>query len=77
MAVPPATPNMETMANPNEPQLQAPALAPIIEPTNPVPDFLILLPSIRIRYMLRLVTMLDRIDTVMINTKSTIAYSGK
>ena len=48
VSVPPAAPNTDTTAKPIEPQLHAPALAPIIDPKNPVPDLLTLLPSIRI-----------------------------
>lgn len=73
MVVPPATPKIEIAKNPSDPQLQAPALAPIIEPNSPVPDFPIPLPNIRIRYMLKLVTILDKIEIVTINVKSKIA----
>ena len=58
VAVAPVVPNADTAANPTGPQLQAPALVPIIDPRKPVPDFFMFSPNL-IRYMLRLITSPD------------------
>ncbi len=42
-------PKMDTMENPSEPQLHAPAPAPMIEPAKPIPDFFKPLFVMRIR----------------------------
>jgi len=69
VAVTPAVPKADTAANPTGPQLQAPALAPTIDPTKPVPDFFKLSPSSLMRYMLILITSPDRDDIKTINEK--------
>jgi len=69
VAVTPAVPKADTAANPTGPQLQAPALAPIIDPTKPVPDFFRLSPNSLMRYMLILITSPDRADIKTIKEK--------
>ena len=72
VAVPPTAPKADTAAKPTGPQLQAPVLAPIIDPIKPVPDFFKLLPS-RIRYMLRLITIPESDDIKTISAKLKIS----
>ena len=67
---------MDIAENPSDPQLHAPALAPIMDPIKPVPDFLKLLLFMRIRYMLKLATIPDNDEIAIISTKSTIACDG-
>ena len=76
VAVPPTAPKADTAANPTGPQLHAPVLAPIIDPIKPVPDFFKLLPSSRIRYMLRLITIPESDAINTINEKLKISSFG-
>ncbi len=69
-------PKIDTMENPNDPQLHAPAPAPMTEPMKPIPDFLKLLFVMRIRYMLKLVTIPDNDAIITISTKSVIEFAG-
>ena len=76
VAVPPTAPNVETIANPMEPQLHAPALAPMIEPKKPELD-LRKLERIRTSlYILMLMTSPDRAETITINEKLKKSPSG-
>ena len=77
MAVPPTVvPKADTAANPTGPQLQAPALVPITDPKNPVPDFFRLSPNSLIRYTLRLITSPDRAAIKTISEKLRISSFG-
>lgn len=62
-------PKTEIAANPREPQLQAPALAPIIEPNTPVPMLLELLRKILMRYTFMLITIPDIVEIATMSTK--------
>lgn len=73
VAVPPTAPKADMIANPIEPQLHAPALAPINEPKNPPPDRLIPFAIKRMRYILRLMTIPDKAATITINPKLNIS----
>jgi hypothetical protein len=59
-------PKADTAANPTGPQLHAPALAPIIVPKRPVPDFFIPFPNNLTRYILKLMTRPDRAAIITI-----------
>lgn len=76
VSVPPTAPKAETTANPIEPQLQAPAPAPMIEPMNPEPAFLELFRIMRILKILMLITRPDNAATIMISKKLGSAYVG-
>lgn len=76
VAVTPAVPNADTAANPTGPQLQAPVLAPIIDPRKPVPDFFRLSPNNLIRYILRLITSPDREAIRTVKEKLRISSFG-
>jgi len=76
VAVPPTVPKADTAANPTGPQLQAPALAPIIDPRKLVPDFFKLSPRNLIRYTLRLMTSPERAAINTIREKLRIPSFG-
>ncbi|MBI3639281.1 MAG: hypothetical protein HY223_03100 [Thaumarchaeota archaeon] len=67
VAIPPTAPKVEITANPIEPQLQAPALAPIMEPKIPRVIFLALFLNMRIRKTLALTTIPESAEITIIN----------
>ena len=69
-------PKIDTMENPIDPQLHAPAPAPMMDPKKPIPDLFKLFFIIRMRYMLKLATIPEIAEIAIIKTKSTNAYAG-
>lgn len=75
VATPPIVPNVDITANPIGPQLQAPADAPIIEPTKLPPILFGLFCSVLIRYTFIGITRPEREDTAKIKTNPiTLSY---
>lgn len=76
VAKPPIVPNVEIIANPTGPQLQAPADAPMIEPIKLPPILFGLFCRVLILYTFIGITRPDRHDTVKIRIKPIIRSYG-
>ncbi len=75
VATPPTVPNVEIIANPTGPQLQAPADAPISDPRKP-PLVALTFCNIFTLYTFIGITTADKVDTARINVNPRILSSG-